>query len=149
MGRELKAVREATIADINTILDIQKGDGYGHAYYLTSKRIGDLFSKGQKFYLAELDTKPVGFACADFDVRTWIHFFSVSKVFQNKGVGSILLEKIINESKARNINLAYFISEKEASTMENFLKKHGFEEAGFHKDRFGPKRDGKVWNFKI
>lgn len=144
-----KTIREAGVGDVNAIIDIQKNDGFKHAYYLTPERVGKLFEKDQVFYLVENDARPVGFACADFDVRTWIHFFSVLKDFRGRGAGSALLGKIIEESRARKINMVFVITEKDADSLIGLFKKRGFEEAGFHKDRFGAGKDGSIWNLKL
>ncbi len=63
-------------------IEIQKNDGFRHAYFLTKERIEKLYKNGEKFY-GVFDDKHylIGFASINVDlVRLRIHFFSVSLI---------------------------------------------------------------------
>ncbi len=99
---------QATVADIPRIIDIQKNDGYVHAYYLTKQRANVVFSNGERFYGAYNDDNlMVGFASINVDIeRMRIHFFFIHKAVQGCGVGTLLLNfviKIAHEEKVKNI----------------------------------------------
>jgi hypothetical protein len=44
-------IRRATIKDINLIINIQKRDGFAHAYYLTRRRLEGLFKRREIFFI--------------------------------------------------------------------------------------------------
>lgn len=143
------AVRLGTEKDIDSILRIQKEDGYPHAYYLTAQRVRRLLKKGQVIYVALEEDGAIAFSIVDFDVRAWIHFLSVIKDEQRKGIGLSLVNEIIKESQNRGINLVYIIPEQDAEKIDGFLRNYGFIKRGYHKDRFGPGRNGIIWNFHV
>jgi len=104
-------IKRAKSSDWKIIQRIQKNDGFKHAYYLTKKRILKLFKRGEIFYLAFLKNKAVAFTSVDFEIRARLHFISVLKEFHQKGIGSILLNKIVNDSKKEDIKV-YILSQR-------------------------------------
>ena len=149
INRQQPSVRFATEEDTSIIMGLQKEDGYRHAYYLNPERIRELMGKGQQFYIASIGDFPFGFACVDFDVRAWLHFLSVSHDAQHKGIATALLNRAVEDSKKDGISTLVFVSDQKAKDMKGFLKDHGFEKAGFHKNRFGPNRDGTIFNLDL
>lgn len=135
------SIRIATEEDFETILEVQKNDGYEHSYYLTKKRLAKLFERGELFIIAELGDRPIGMASLDIEIRAKLHFFSVLKTFQKKGVGTKMLNEIIKKLKKapKKVEVVYFYVEKGAPIV-NFLKKNNFKEVGFYKNRY---RNGK------
>lgn len=142
-------IKEVNFNDWKKIVTIQKNDGFSHAYYLTKDRIKRLFERGEKFFLAFLGDKPVGFASVDFEIRARLHFLSVIKDFQRKRIGSLLLEKVIKEARKRKFKKIYIITEKSARKVDRFLRKKGFRRVGYHKNRFGKGKDGIIWELEI
>jgi len=142
-------IRKAKIQDWKTIQHIQKNDGFSHAYYINEDRIRRLLKRGEIFLLAFLENKPVGFASIDFEIRAVLHFISVLKISQGKGVGDSLLKTVKNETLKRKYNHVIIFSEKSSFMLNNFLKKNEFKKVGYHKDRYGNGRDGIIWSLNL
>ena len=149
INQQQPSVRFATEEDIDAIIEIQRVDGYQHAYNLNPERVRQLMDKKQQFYIASIGDVPLGFACADFDVRTLLHFLSVSLDAQHRGVSTALLNKVVEDSKKHGITTLFFVSDVKAHDMRGFLKDHGFKKAGIHKDRFGLNRNGTIFNLDL
>jgi len=144
MKTDLINIRKATSKDLNIILRIQKNDGFKHAYYLTRDRFERLLNRGEVFYLAEKETGgPLGFMSIDCEVRAKLHLSSVHKKYQNKRVGTTLLNYVVSRVKSRGYKRIYVYTEI-ASPAENFLLTRGFEKAGYYKDRYGEGRDANI-----
>ncbi len=142
-------ILKADIKNWRTIQYIQKNDGFSHAYYLTKNRIKRLFKRGELFFIAYIDKEAVGFTSVDFEIRARLHFLSVLKDFQKIGAGSRLVREIVRETKKRKYNHLYTITEKKAVLAPKFLKKFGFKEVGFHKNRFGNEKDAIIWSLSL
>jgi GNAT superfamily N-acetyltransferase len=141
-------IRRATIRDINQIINIQKQDGFAHAYYLTPKRLRGLFKRGEMFFIAFLDDKPAGFAGLDIEIRAKLHFFSVAKKYTGIGIGSFLLERVINETKKHKKDMIYIYTEAN-SPLEQFLIKKGFLKVGYFLNRFGRGKNANIFGFYL
>lgn len=129
--------------DFNKIIEIQKNDGFEHAYYLTKERLEKLIQRGEEFFMVFLNDEPIAFASIDLDIRARIHFFCVEKNNAGKGIGTELLEKIICEAANKDYKKIHAYVEVN-SPIEGFFSKNGFEEVGFHKDRFGAGKDSHI-----
>jgi GNAT superfamily N-acetyltransferase len=105
--------------------------------------------KGEIFFLALSDGRPVGFTSVDFEIRANLHFMSVLKDEQGKGIATLLLKTVIDEVLKRNYNYIITFTEKDGTNLNNFLKKRGFEEVGFHKDRYGKGKDAIIFNLNL
>lgn len=135
--------------DWKAIRNIQKNDGYPHTYYIDKKRVCRLMKRGEIFFLAILNGKPVGFASVDFEIRATLHFLSVMKDEQGKGIATMLLKAVIKETAKRKYDQIIAFTEKEGVNVNNFLKDYGFEEVGYHKDRYGKEKDAIIWRLEI
>lgn len=140
--------KKATLKDIGLILKIQRGDGFKHAYYLTSRRLKELFKRGEIFYIAYLGEDAAAFTALDIEKRVKIHFLSVMKKFSGQGIGSLLVEKIINEAKRRKKVMIYVYVEAD-SPLEKFLKANKFKKAGYFLNRFGRGKSANILYFSL
>jgi ribosomal protein S18 acetylase RimI-like enzyme len=134
--------------DFDTIMDIQKNDGFEHSYYLTEERLGKLHQRGEEFFIVHLDNKPVAFASVDMEVRAKLHFFCVNKDNAGKGIGTELLEKTIQEVANQNFDKIHTFVETD-SPAEHFYTKNKFKKVGVHKDRYGEGKDSNILERKI
>lgn len=141
-------IRKASPKDFNSLIKIQKRDGFIHAYYLSKKRLQKLFDAGELFFIAYLENKPVGFVSVYIEIRARMHFLSVKQEVARGGIGSFLLERIISESKKYKVKLLYVYTEAN-SDIEGFLEKKGFEKVGYFKNRFGDGRDANIFSYKL
>jgi len=88
------------------------------------------------FLFLYLNKNPIGFAIVDFD---WfddklnekvaeIHEICIMKEYQNKGLAKLLIEKIFNLAKKRNLRyVCGYVGLKNLRSL-NFFKKFNFEE---------------------
>jgi RimJ/RimL family protein N-acetyltransferase len=138
-------LRIASRKDFQTIIDLQKQDGFKHSYSLTKERLARLSKRGELFYIVESNNRPVGMISLDIEIRARLHFFSIHKDFQRKGIGTEILHKIISELKHsfEDVKVVFCYSEKNAPIV-NFLKKNSFKEVGFYRNRFRNDRDAVI-----
>ncbi|MEK7544183.1 MAG: GNAT family N-acetyltransferase [Patescibacteria group bacterium] len=142
------AIRKGVEKDIPTYIRLQKNDGFPHQYYLIPKRVKQLFDRGEQFFIASIDQIPVGFSSVDFEIRAQAHFLCVDKRFTRKGVGSMLMNALVHEAKARGYT--HMSSYVEADSLkEFFLKKHGFVQVGYYKNRYGTGKDATIWEVDL
>lgn len=142
------SIRPATKGDIPTLIQLQKNDGFPHQYYLTQERLERLFDRGEQFFVATLDGKSLGFASVDFEKRATAHFLCVDQDNKKKGIGSLLMKTLIQEAKSRGYTrLCSYVEAN--STKEVFLKKHGFIQVGYHKNRYGNSQDASIWEVDL
>lgn len=142
-------IRKATPKDIPRIIDIQKNDGYVHAYYLTEPRASVLFSNGERFYGAyDEDHLMMGVASINVDIeRMRIHFFFIHQVAQGRGVGTLLLNYVMRIAREEKVKNVYIYTEID-SPLERFLLRRNFIKAGYFKRRFGEK-DANILSFYL
>lgn len=141
-------ITPADKGDIKHIIGIQKDDGFKHAYFLQEKRILTLLKRGEKFFLATINGQTVGFASFDPEIRAKIHFLSVHKQFSRQGVGSLLMNNLLNAIKSMGYDKAYCYVEKKSS-IESFLIKFNFYKVGEYKNRYGDKKDASIWEISL
>lgn len=77
------------------------------------------------FLVAHIDKKPCGFVKAIYDgSRAMIHLLSIHPSYQGMGIGSKLVDEVINELKNRGApSISVTVTEKSSS----FWEKEGFE----------------------
>lgn len=128
-------VVQAGIDKFEIINDIQNNDGFEHSYPLSRERFRNLIDRGEIFYIANYDGKIVGMISVDFEIRAKLHFFSVKQDYQGKGIGSALINQVLEEAKNSNYSSVYVYVEV-GSPVEKFLLNRGFEKVGYYRDRY-------------
>lgn len=141
--REDIVIRKADRGDITSILDVQKHDGFDHTYYLSKDRLENLFRRDEMFYVAIVRGKLVGFASVDMEIRANLHFLSIDKDFQGRGLGTSLLKIVLQESVKRSCK-SIFIYVEVDSLLEKFLLKKGFKKVGIYESRYAPGKDAHI-----
>jgi len=141
-------IRKASIKDINLIIDVQKRDGFAHAYYLNRRRLKELFKRGEIFFIAFLNNKAVGFVSLRVEIRAKLHFISVVKELTKKGIGSLLMQKVISETKRRGKNMVYVYTEAN-SPVEQFFIRKGFKKVGYFRNRFGGGKHANIFSLYL
>lgn len=135
--------RQAKLDDFDSIVQIQKIDGFKHAYYLTKGRIDRLIKRGEIFFLAFIKNDPVGFISVDLEIRAKLHFFSIKKQYWNKGVGTTLYQRVREESKKHGCKTLFIYVEVD-SPVEKFLLNRGMKKVGYYKNRYAQGRDANI-----
>lgn len=141
-------IRQATKNDIPTLITLQRNDGFTHSYYLTRERLKRLFDRGELFFVARLGRVPVGFASIDCEIRAQVHFLSVDQTFTRRGIGSMLMRTLKNEVQKRGYgHLSVYVDA--GAAIEVFLKKNGFVQVGYYKNRYGKGKDATIWEVDL
>ncbi len=136
------SIREATMGDIPAIRHIAHHTwpvAYGQllsqeqlTYMLdlmySEQSLTDQINKGHRFYLAELDGNPHGFASVSDEGQ---HRFKLNKLYvlpdtQKTGAGKALLQQTITYAKQHN-GLQLFLQVKKDNPSKGFYEKQGFE----------------------
>ncbi len=147
-------IREATVDDWQEIINCQRNDAFEHHYELSEGRIKKLLGSSEKFYVALLDGKIVGFSSyiPEVDgVRARLHFLSVLKEHQQKGVGTFLMNTMLDQCRQLGFPIVESFVEVD-STKEMFLKKFGFSNQsedgtrGFMPNHYGRGKHASVWH---
>ncbi|MEK9143856.1 MAG: GNAT family N-acetyltransferase [Patescibacteria group bacterium] len=141
------SIRPATREDIPTFIQLQKNDGFSHQYYLNRERLELLFDRGEQFFVATHEGKPVGFASVDCEQRATAHFLCVDKKHKRRGIGRLLMKTLIDETKKRGLSRLDSYVEANSSK-EIFLEKNGFVLAGFYTNRYGNGQDASIWKIE-
>lgn len=147
MNKDIR-IRRSTKKDIPTIIKLQKNDGFPHPHYVTSERLLRLFHRGEQFFLAIFNSIAVGFASIDYEIRAEIHYISVHQLYQRKGIGSMLIKTMIDESKHRGYDRISVYVQAD-SPIEMFLEKKGFIKVGYYKNRYKNGKDVTIWEVEL
>lgn len=149
------SIRKAVMEDSIELIDIQENDGFDHAYYLTPDKIHDAMRMGQRFFIAEKGGETVGFAAAIFEgLRSRLRFLSVYEEFQREGIGTTLLDAVLEEVRQEGSEYLSLYLDTGSGTHENnkmydFLSRYGFKEAGIERNRFGQDRDAIILHYYL
>ena len=97
----------------------------------------ELNNKNSRYLVAKLNNKVIGFAGIKIVIdEADIMNIVVKKNFRNNGIGSLLLENLINLSKSLNISsLSLEVNEKNISAI-SLYKKFNFKEVGKRKNYY-------------
>lgn len=103
----------------------------------------ELENPNSKYIVAKIDNKIVGFAGVWFSVDdAHITNIVVHKNYRNKGIGSILLEKLIELSKIK-ISLTLEVNTKNENAQKLYLK-YGFKNLGIRKKYYNGTEDAFI-----
>ncbi|MFX0002085.1 MAG: GNAT family N-acetyltransferase [Candidatus Hodarchaeota archaeon] len=138
-------IRNANTSDINDILSIFN-------YYIKNSFAAyledevktnffhDIMQTSQFFYILELGTRTIGFAFLknylpykNFEHTGQITYF-INEKHTNKGLGTLLLNKLIKDAKEHGISILLVNLSSLNQSSLNFHKKHGFVECGRFKN---------------
>lgn len=94
----------------------------------------ELNNKNSRYLVAKLNNEVIGFAGIKIIIdEADIMNIVVKKDFRNKGIGSLLLEKLMDLSKSLNLNyISLEVNEKNISAIRLY-KKFNFKEIGTRK----------------
>ena len=97
----------------------------------------ELNNKNSRYLVAKLNNEVIGFAGIKIIIdEADIMNIVVKKNFRNNGIGSLLLENLINLSKSLNISsLSLEVNEKNISAI-SLYKKFNFKEVGKRKNYY-------------
>ncbi len=108
MNIQIRKATEADVKDIKILLSF---------YYLETEKVEKNLPE---FIVAVLDNKIVGCACLDIDDVVELRFIAVLPGLRNKGIGSKLVEAILN--RATGLSDTVYLR----TTSPGFFEKKGF-----------------------
>ena len=98
-----------------------------------------IINKGGKIFFAKLDNEIVGTIALmpttksnEFELTK----MAVSKVYRNKGIGKVLLERCIKEAKNKQMKRILIYSNRRLENAIYLYKKYGFKEIPFEKSPY-------------
>ena len=125
-----------TLKEIRAVLDECKSDIFSASLNKNEifDRLAFKYYENGIVFKVQYKNKIVGFAAFyanDFvNMTAFISMIILKKSFQGKGIGSILLEKIIDRSVYQNMNQLRLEVNNNNFSAIGFYKKHGFKPAG-------------------
>lgn len=154
MDEKIK-IRKLTKQDISVCLKIvlQTGVSSGRK---EAKKIMELsLAKGIKFlnpeyYVLKLNDKIVGISGLYYDYEDplnvmWLDYLAVLQEFQNKGLGTMLLDNLVKVAKKKNVKMLCVFTDRNPAVI--FYQKMGFEVCGEIKNYYRENKS-KIWLYK-
>lgn len=113
--------------------------GFKHPNKLNLDWIKNRLALGDRFCIFESEGKILGFMCfqPDFSQGSRLHFISVLKEEQGKGVGSALIEEAEKFTRNHGKNRLYLYVHQKNKKALRFYLKHGFDFSGIFLDKYG------------
>ncbi len=127
MNFEIKEFKEENLIDVLKIESKVFGErGYGMNAFI------ELINKNNFFYIVQSKEKIIGYVLAGKINKneTKLISIAISPKFQNKGIGSKLIEHLFEEIKENNLNQINLEVRENNKKAIKFYKKMGFKEAG-------------------
>ena len=110
----------------------------------------ELDNNNSLYFVAKEEKEIVGFVGTLINVDfTEITNIVVKKDFRKLGIGKMLLEKIIEETKKINKEMIYLEVNENNDGAINLYKKYRFEEVGRRKKYYNEKDDAILMNLKL
>ena len=110
----------------------------------------ELDNNNSLYFVAKEEKEIVGFVGTLINVDfTEITNIVVKKDFRKLGIGKMLLEKIIEETKKINKEMIYLEVNENNEGAINLYKKYRFEEVGRRKKYYNEKDDAILMNLKL
>lgn len=125
---------------------MQANDGTIHHYLLTDERIQKLFNRGERFFMAYQDGKPIGFGSYDFETHAYLHFLSVYLDHQRQGAGRSIMNTMLEECRLSGASQVHTFVE-EGSDKERFLEHMGFKQSGNFEHKYGEGQHASIWRY--
>ena len=141
-------VEKMTISDLEKIKQNLQTDF--DEFWTPTILESELNNTNSLYFVAKYNENILGFAgiIINYDF-TEISNIVVKKDFRNKGIGKILLEKIINESKKlKKDNIYLEVNEKNQIAL-GLYEKYNFEKVGKRKEYYNKKDDAILMSLKI
>lgn len=141
-------VEKMTISDLEKIKQNLQTDF--DEFWTPTILESELNNTNSLYFVAKYNENILGFAgiIINYDF-TEISNIVVKKDFRNKGIGKILLEKIINESKKlKKDNIYLEVNEKNEIAL-GLYEKYNFEKVGKRKEYYNKKDDAILMSLKI
>jgi ribosomal-protein-alanine N-acetyltransferase len=132
-------IREAEEKEYGELIRIAEEDGFEHPRKINLLWIQNRSILGDRFYLYEENNKILGFVCfqPEFSNGSRLHYISVRKSEQGKGVGSALLEEVEKMTvKHEKSKLYLWVHQKNKQAIKFYLK-HDFDFAGIFINKYG------------
>ncbi|MDO4300126.1 MAG: GNAT family N-acetyltransferase [Clostridia bacterium] len=129
-------IRECILEDYIAIYELNKNEmGYDYPLNKTKEKLENiLLNKHDKIFVAEIDSKVVGYIHAnDYDViyapsMKNIMGIAVANEYKRQGIGALLIEQAESWAKSENVNIIRLVSGEKRTEAHNFYKKCGYGE---------------------
>jgi ribosomal protein S18 acetylase RimI-like enzyme len=131
-------IRKAGRNDVRTLVDITYKDGCVHP--IDEKSVIEYMKKGDIYWIAEINGKPVGMFKSGVNKKGNAELFIISVIIehQGQGIGSAMLAKAESLAAEWGKNEVFIYTRQENENAQRFYKKHGYEIIGSEKDVYGP-----------
>ena len=141
-------VEKMTISDLEKIKQNLQTDF--DEFWTPTILESELNNTNSLYFVAKENENILGFAgiIINYDF-TEISNIVVKKDFRNKGIGKILLEKIINESKKLKKDKIYLEVNEKNEIALGLYEKYNFEKVGKRKEYYNKKDDAILMSLKI
>ena len=124
----------------------EKFDDFWNINILKSELLND----NSLYFVAKKHNEILGFVGILINVDfTEITNIVVKKDFRKSGIGKMLLEKIIEETKKKNKDIIYLEVNENNKSAINLYEKYKFQEVGRRKKYYNQKDDAILMNLKI
>ncbi len=132
-------IRKAQEKDFSELLKIAMNDGFKHPNEMSLEWVNTRIKRGDEFYVYENERGVVGFICfqQQFSKGCRLHFISVMKEEQGKGIGTALVEKTKLLTRDLGKDKLYLYVYQDNKKAFNFYMKHGFNFSGIFLDKYG------------
>ena len=123
--------------DFPAMIEIAKNDGFSHPNQLNTDWLKKRLSEGDIFFITE---EKNGFVSLQkkFASGAKLHFLSVKKQAQHKGIGTALIKKIEEETKKLGFKKLFLYSHQKNFDAIRFYTKLQFYVDGIFIDKYGP-----------
>jgi ribosomal protein S18 acetylase RimI-like enzyme len=130
-------IRKATLKDIKKVREIANVPGLqisGEECAPSEKWYKGFIKFKQMFYVAESNGQVIGFLTGDI-IRDFGYVWEsgVLPEFRSRGIGSLLLEKFVDECEKKKLRFVVCYGHANEKTL-NFFRKHKFIEGGTYKE---------------
>lgn len=131
-------IQKAVEKDYDKFPEIVENDGFSHPNKFSLDWVYNRIKLGDEFYVY-FDGKIKGFMCfqPEFSNNSRLHFISVLKQEQGKGIGTTLVEKAVELTrKLGKTKLYLYVHQKNKKAIDFYIKK-GFCFSGIFLDKYG------------
>lgn len=131
-------IRKAEKTDFEKMIEIAKNDGFEHPDMPNLDWIKSRIKLGDEFYVYG---NVLGFICfqPQFSRGSRLHFISVMKSEQGKGIGGSLVSYVGGLTRKFGKNKLYLYVHQKNQKAIDFYLKHKFAFAGIFLDKYGEK----------
>jgi [ribosomal protein S18]-alanine N-acetyltransferase len=124
MEIEMIKIRKATLKDMKSICDIEMSSGYHKKKFDFQPYLKKIFDEKAEIFCAKEKEHFIGYIT--LDKKGEVGYLAVSKNYQNKGIASLLINKVIHTAKNKKIKKLFLDVKNDNTSAILFYTKNGF-----------------------